>query len=113
MYLYLPIYVLLGLNGLPPTPTLPSFSNGSPQVIRRGRPRIVEQPSNNTDDTLDGRPRRRRRCSTPPTNTNVSNECPRVIRRGRPPLPAQPSDIAVHTTNVPPPSRRRTPLRPS
>ncbi|KAL4559822.1 hypothetical protein LXL04_031968 [Taraxacum kok-saghyz] len=101
------------LNGLPPTPTLPSFSNGSPQVISRGRPRIVEQPSNNTDDTIDGRPRRRRRCSTPPTNTNVSNECPRVIRRGRPPLPAQPSDVAVHTTNVPPRSRLRTPLRPS
>ncbi|KAL4555060.1 hypothetical protein LXL04_037671 [Taraxacum kok-saghyz] len=104
---------MTGLNGLPPTPTLPSFSNGSPQVISRGRPRIVEQPSNNTDDTIDGRPHRRRRCSTPPTNTNVSNECPRVIRRGRPPLPAQPSDVAVHTTNVPPRSRRRTPLRPS
>ncbi|KAL4581323.1 hypothetical protein LXL04_017535 [Taraxacum kok-saghyz] len=94
------------LNGLPPTPTLPSFSNGSPQVIRRRRPRIVEQPSNNTDDTINGRPRRRRRCSTPPTNTNVSNECLRVITRGRPPLPAQPSDIAPH-------SRHRTPLTPS
>ncbi|KAL4564499.1 hypothetical protein LXL04_028563 [Taraxacum kok-saghyz] len=91
------------LNGLPPTPTLPSFSNGSPQVIRRGRPRIVEQPSNNTDDTINGRPRGRRRGSTPPTNTNVFNECPRVITRGRPHLPAQPSDIAPH-------SRCRTPL---
>ncbi|KAL4573437.1 hypothetical protein LXL04_020243 [Taraxacum kok-saghyz] len=101
------------LNGLPPTPTLPSFSNGSPQVIRRGRPRIVEQPSNNTDDTINGCLHRRRRYSTPPTNMNVSNECPRVITRGRPPLPAQPSNVAIHTKNVPPRSRRRTSLRPS
>ncbi|KAL4579451.1 hypothetical protein LXL04_015599 [Taraxacum kok-saghyz] len=116
------------LNGLPQNKTS-SFPNGRPQVITCGRPRIIE-PSNNTDDTTNGPPcRRRRTYSTlgvattayeitganrePATNTNVCNESPRVIRRGRPPLPAQPSDVGVDITNVPPPSRRRTPLRPS